>query len=54
MKLIQSNRVDLPKANKLDEPDYQELKHDQMPIVHPSPGVEIKVIFILSLTNCAN
>ena len=36
--------IDLPKEHKLDEPSYQDLKADQIPSVHPSPDVHVKVI----------
>lgn len=36
--------IDLPKANKLDDPDYQEYKSEEMPFAHPGEDVEIKVI----------
>lgn len=47
--------VDLPKDHKLDAPDYQELKDDQMPRAHPSPDVEIKVspVYLLNLSSCS-
>jgi len=36
--------VDLPRAQKMSPPDYQELASSEMPYAHPSEGVTIKVI----------
>ena len=36
--------VDLPEAQKLTEPRYQELRDEQIPRAHPNEKVEIKVI----------
>ena len=36
--------VNLPKANKMDAPKYQEFAPADIPHVHPAPGVEVKVI----------
>jgi quercetin 2,3-dioxygenase len=34
----------LPKEHRMTAPDYQEFEASQIPIAHPSPNVEIKVI----------
>jgi redox-sensitive bicupin YhaK (pirin superfamily) len=36
--------VNLPKANKMDAPQYQEFAPDHIPNVQPAPGVDVKVI----------
>lgn len=36
--------VNLPKAHKMDAPQYQEFPDTRMPRVQPSPGVEVKII----------
>ena len=36
--------VNLPKANKMDAPQYQEFAPDHIPQVRPAPGVTVKVI----------
>jgi quercetin 2,3-dioxygenase len=36
--------VNLPKANKMDAPQYQEFAPDRIPVVQPANGVEVKVI----------
>ena len=36
--------VNLPKSNKMDAPKYQEFAPADIPVVHPAPGVEVKVI----------
>ena len=36
--------VDLPKAHKMDEPDYQELLADDIPVAHPTGNISIRVI----------
>jgi hypothetical protein len=36
--------VNLPRAGKMMKPRYQEIAHDQIPVVSPKPGITIKVI----------
>jgi quercetin 2,3-dioxygenase len=36
--------VNLPKANKMDAPQYQEFAPDRIPVVQPANGVDVKVI----------
>ncbi|KGQ19712.1 Pirin-related protein [Lysobacter dokdonensis DS-58] len=36
--------VNLPKANKMDAPQYQEFAPDRIPVATPAPGVSVKVI----------
>ena len=36
--------VNLPKANKMDAPQYQEFAPDRIPVAQPAPGVSVKVI----------
>ena len=36
--------VNLPKANKMDAPQYQEFAPDRIPVATPAPGVTVKVI----------
>src|SRR5688572_13621483 len=36
--------VNLPKSNKMDAPKYQEFAPADIPVVHPAPGVDVKVI----------
>jgi redox-sensitive bicupin YhaK (pirin superfamily) len=36
--------VNLPKANKMDAPQYQEFAPDRIPVATPASGVEVKVI----------
>ena len=36
--------VNLPAKEKMTEPKYQEFAPERIPVVHPEPGVEVKVI----------
>jgi len=36
--------VNLPAREKMSEPRYQEFPAERIPVVHPAPGVEVKVI----------
>jgi quercetin 2,3-dioxygenase len=36
--------VNLPRSHKMSDPRYQEVKHHQVPVVNPQPGVEVRVI----------